>query len=44
MMMEKFLECLAWETEALGENLPQCRFVHILPERNPGPPRWEASV
>jgi hypothetical protein len=35
------------ETEALGENLPQCRFVHhkshMLPGREPGPPRWEAS-
>jgi hypothetical protein len=34
--------------EALGENLPQCRFVHhkphMLPGREPGPPRWEASV
>jgi hypothetical protein len=36
------------ETEVLGENLPQCRFVHhkphMLPVREPGPPRWEASV
>jgi hypothetical protein len=35
------------ETEVLGKNLPQCRFVHhkphMLPGREPGPPRWEAS-
>jgi hypothetical protein len=35
------------ETEVLGENLPQCRFVHhkphMMPGREPGPPRWEAS-
>jgi hypothetical protein len=38
---------MAGETEVLGENLPQCRFVqhkpHMLPGREPGPPRWEAS-
>jgi hypothetical protein len=34
-------------TEILGENLPQCRFAqhkpHMLPGRELGPPRWEAS-
>jgi hypothetical protein len=48
MIMEKSVEWLAGETEILGENLPQCRFVHhkphMLPVREPGPPRWEASV
>jgi hypothetical protein len=47
MMMEKLVELLAGETEVLGENLPQCRFVHhkphMLPGRETGPPRWEAS-
>jgi hypothetical protein len=47
MIMEKSVEWLAGETEVLGENLPQCRFVHrkphMLPVREPGPPRWEAS-
>jgi hypothetical protein len=46
MMMEKLVELLAGETEVLGENLPQCRFVHYKPHmllgREPGPPRWEA--
>jgi hypothetical protein len=36
---------LAGETELLGENLPQCRFVHhkphMLPVRESGPPRWD---
>jgi hypothetical protein len=39
--MEKLVEWLARETEVLGENLPQCRFVHhkphMLPVREPGP-------
>jgi hypothetical protein len=47
MMMEKLVEWLAGETEVLGGNLPQCSFVHhklhMLPGREPRPPRWEAS-
>jgi hypothetical protein len=48
MMIEKLVEWwLAEETEVLWENLPQYRFVHhkthMLPVREPGPPRWEAS-
>jgi hypothetical protein len=47
MMMEKLVEWLAGETKVLGQNLPQCRFVHhkphMLPGREPGPSRWEAS-
>jgi hypothetical protein len=43
MMMEKSVEWLAGETEVLGENLAQCRFVHhkthMLPVREPGPLR-----
>jgi hypothetical protein len=46
--MEKSVELLAGETEVLGENLPQCLFVHhkphMLPVLEPGPPLWEASV
>jgi hypothetical protein len=45
--MEKSVEWLAREIEVLGETLPQCRFAHhksnMLPGREPGPPRWEAS-
>jgi hypothetical protein len=47
MMMEKLVERLAEETEVLGENLPQCRFVHqklhMLSGSEIGPLRWEAS-
>jgi hypothetical protein len=47
MMIEKLVEWFAGETEVLGKNLPQCRFVHpkpyMLPGREPGPLRLEAS-
>jgi hypothetical protein len=35
MIMEKSVEWLAGETEVLGENLPQCRFVHHKPHMLP---------
>jgi hypothetical protein len=35
-MMEKLVELLAGETEVLGENLPQCRFVHHKRHMLPG--------
>jgi hypothetical protein len=45
--MEKSVECLAGETEVLGEILPQCRFVHhkphMLPVREPGQLRWKPA-
>jgi hypothetical protein len=40
---------MAKETEKLGENLPQCRFVNhkshmIGPGNEPGPTRWETGL
>jgi hypothetical protein len=47
MIMKNLVEWLAGESEVLGENLPQCRFVHHKPHMlsgsEPGPARWEAS-
>jgi hypothetical protein len=47
MIMEKLMEWVAGESEVLGEILPQCHFVHhkphMLPGREPEPPRWEAG-
>jgi hypothetical protein len=47
MMVEKLEEWLAGETAVIGENLPQCWYVHhkphMLPGREPGPPLEEAS-
>jgi hypothetical protein len=47
MMMDKLVEWLAGETEVLGGNLPQFRFVHhkthMLPGCEPKPPWLEAS-
>jgi hypothetical protein len=34
--VEKLVEKFAGETEVLGENLPQCRFVHQKPHMLPG--------
>jgi hypothetical protein len=48
IMMEKMVEWLAGETKVLWDNLPQCCLVHhkphMLPAREPGPPRLEASI
>jgi hypothetical protein len=36
MSVEQSVEWVAGETEVLGENLLQCRFVHHKPQMNPG--------
>jgi hypothetical protein len=48
MNVEHSVECLAGETEVLGENLSKCRFAHhkshmTWPGLEHGPPRWEAG-
>jgi hypothetical protein len=52
MMMIIVEQLVEWElpgeTEILGENLPQCHFVHhrsymTRPDIEPGPLWWEAS-
>jgi hypothetical protein len=46
--MEQSVEKLARETEVLGGNLPQCRFLHrkshgTSPGLELGLPQWEAG-
>jgi hypothetical protein len=44
MMMEKLVEWLAGETEVLGENLPQWRFVQHKPHMPARTRTWAAAV
>jgi hypothetical protein len=49
MIVEQSVEReLAGETEILGENVPQCQFVHHKSHMTwqrvePGPPPWQAG-
>jgi hypothetical protein len=48
MSVEQSVEFLAGETEVLGENLPQSRFVHHKVQMTwfgfePVPPQWRAG-
>jgi hypothetical protein len=52
MMMVSVEQMMEWrlagETEVVGENLPQCHYVHhkshmIWPGLELGPPQWEAG-
>jgi hypothetical protein len=42
--VEQSMECLAGETEVLGESPPQCRVVyHKFHVTEPGLPPWKAG-
>jgi hypothetical protein len=44
MMMEKLVKCLAGDTEVLGENLTQCRFVYHKHHKPARTRTWAAPV
>jgi hypothetical protein len=49
MSLEQSVECVAGETEVLGENLSQCHFVHhkshmTLLGFEPGPRGWKPTT